>query len=113
MKKLDSIILPVLLILILAIQLYGYSNGTINYAIIGIAFGLTPAAIFILFYARFKEARTRRRSESFSLLCLLALHGLYLNLLDNVYFKYLKWLMVVLIIISLILGALEHRHITI
>jgi len=105
MRKFDYIIMPVLLILILAIQLYGYSNGTINYAIIGIAFGLTPTAIFILFYSRFKEARTRRMSASFSMLCLLAIHGLYLNILDNVYFKYFKWLLVVLTIISLISGV--------
>ena len=75
MKKLDSIILPVLLILILAIQLYGYSNGTINYAILGVVFALTPAAI----------------------------RGLYPNLSDKEYFKYFKRLMIVLAIITLVL----------
>ena len=76
MKKLLSIILPVLLVLILGIQLYAYFNGTINYAIFAVVFGLTPAAI----------------------------QGLYPNLSDKEYFKYFKWLMVVLATIALVLG---------
>ena len=75
MKKLKPLILPVLLVLILGIQLYAYFNGTINYAIFGVVFALTPAAI----------------------------QGLYPNLSDKEYFKYFKWVMIVLAIITLVL----------
>tara|TARA_B100001105_G_C21950278_1_gene256304 strand:+ start:209 stop:457 length:249 start_codon:yes stop_codon:yes gene_type:complete len=76
MKKLKPIILPVLLVLILGIQLYAYFNGTMNYAIFGVVFALTPAAI----------------------------RDLFPNLSDKENFKYFKWLMVVLAIIVLVLG---------
>ena len=72
MKKLKPLILPVLLVLILGIQLYAYFNGTIIYAFLGVVFALTPAAI----------------------------RGLYPNLSDKEYFK---WLMIVLAIITLVL----------
>ncbi len=75
MKKLKPIILPVLLVLILGIQLYAYFNGTINYAIFGAVFALTPSAIL----------------------------RLYPNLSDKEYFKYFKWLMRILAITILVL----------
>jgi hypothetical protein len=55
--------------------LYAYFNGTINYALLGVVFALTPAAI----------------------------RGLYPNLSDKEYFKYFKWVMIALAIITLVL----------
>ena len=75
MKKLKSLLLPVILLLMLCIQLYAYFNGTINYGNFIIVFALSPAAI----------------------------KGLYPHLNDNQYFKYFSWFMLTLAVVGVIM----------